>query len=208
MGTGTEVRVNPLFDGINDAASEVLRAGTTTHLVMPGDTIVNQGEPGDKLYVLLEGDVTVVKGIRPVATLSGPNWFGELALLDNAPRSATVIAKTGCRLLTIPKDVLLDAVSKDPTLSLRMLRGYVNKLRADLTPPFWKTKIVKVIGLVFVLVATKFLAKHLPGDVAKHVAKALGEDFTNIITPALAALGLYAKRSDDKKANDAIGDKG
>ena len=208
MGTGTEVRSNTLFDGINDAALDVLRAGANTVLAMPGDVIVKQGDRGDKLYVLLEGEVSVVKGIRHVAKLEGPNWFGELALIDNAPRSATVVAKTGCRLLIIPTDVLLAAVSKDPSLSLRMLRGYVNKLRTDLTPPFWKTKVVKVIGLVFVLIVTKLLMKLLPADVAKHVANMLGDDLTSYITPILAGLGLYAQAADGKKASDAIGGKG
>lgn len=208
MGTGTTVRVNPLFDGINDAAYETLTAGCTMTEVEPRGVIITQGEKGDKLYVLLDGEVLVMKGIKPVAQLDAPNWFGELALIDNAPRSATVVAKTSCRLLIVPKGVLLDAVSKDPTLSLRMLRGYVNKLRADMTPPIWKSKLAQVIALALLLVALKVIFKIVPGDFAKVAAKALSDDFTTILTGAMAVMGFLAKKADDKKTRDSISGKG
>ncbi len=208
MGKGTTVRVNPLFDGINDEAYNILATGSDLLEIEPTGIIIKQGERGDKLYVLLDGEVIVLKGIKPVATLEGPNWFGELALIDNAPRTATVIAKTECRLLIVPKNVLMEAVSKDPSLSLRMLRGYLNKLRADMTPPIWKSRIVKVIALAAVLVAAKLLAKLIPGDAAKMIAKMLSDDFSTIITAVLAGLGFLAKKADDKTARDSISGKG
>lgn len=74
----------------------------------PGSVIVREGESGDLLYVLAEGDAVVTKQAKFVAHLDAPNYFGESALLSGEPRKATVIAGTrGAKLLTLSRERFL-----------------------------------------------------------------------------------------------------
>merc|ERR1712187_150885 len=76
---------------------------------MGGETIIKQDTPGDELYILEEGECIVEKVYIPgtpskkVNEYKSGDYFGELALLHNEPRAATVIAKTDCRLLTLKR---------------------------------------------------------------------------------------------------------
>lgn len=70
-------------------------AGGLTEVRFPsGATIVTQGEPADRFYVILRGEVEVIKDGSAVATLGSGQFFGEVGLLNSAPRTATVIART------------------------------------------------------------------------------------------------------------------
>jgi len=66
-----------------------------------GATIVTQGEVGQKFYILEEGNAVATKDRREVMSYSAGDYFGELALINNKPRAATVIAKGACRLLSV-----------------------------------------------------------------------------------------------------------
>jgi hypothetical protein len=71
----------------------------------PGDVIVRQGEPGDAFYVIVDGDVSVERGGGQVlAQLSKGDYFGEMALLSDEPRNATVKAVSACTTLTMTRD--------------------------------------------------------------------------------------------------------
>mmetsp|Transcript_4893 Transcript_4893/g.8730 ORF Transcript_4893/g.8730 Transcript_4893/m.8730 type:complete len:401 (+) Transcript_4893:72-1274(+) len=66
-----------------------------------GAIIVTQGEVGQKFYILEEGKANATKGSEQVMSYSSGDYFGELALINNKPRAATVTAKTNCRLLSV-----------------------------------------------------------------------------------------------------------
>jgi CRP-like cAMP-binding protein len=68
--------------------------GPRTRRVAAGTTIVNEGEDGDEFFVILDGTARVSRQGRKIATLGPGSGFGELALFDNAPRNATVVADT------------------------------------------------------------------------------------------------------------------
>lgn len=89
--------------------------------VTAGTVVVRQGEPGDTLFVVEQGRFDVlVDGIK-VATLSEGEHFGDLALVDEAPRSATIVAATDARLLTIHRDALRAYCSMEPAVGSRIL---------------------------------------------------------------------------------------
>nr|AET50839.1 hypothetical protein [Eimeria tenella] len=69
-----------------------------SQLYHAGDTIIREGEAGDTFYLLLDGEAEAVKGGKVVMKYSRDSYFGELALLKNQPRAATVTAKTDCKV--------------------------------------------------------------------------------------------------------------
>src|SRR5207249_11350199 len=66
-----------------------------------GDVIFKEGESGDEMYVVLEGEVAVIVHDKIVETVGVDNFLGEMALIDSRPRSATAVAKTDCKLAPI-----------------------------------------------------------------------------------------------------------
>jgi PPM family protein phosphatase len=95
-----------------------LRVGRIVNelFVTPGQVIVRQGDLGDTLYVVVQGQVSVVIEDREVAVLSQGEHFGELALVDTDPRSATILAKGFGHLLTIERDALREYCMMEPGL--------------------------------------------------------------------------------------------
>ena len=79
-----------------------------------GTEIVRQGDPGDRFYVIESGEVTVSKNGRQVATLEQGDFFGEIALLKEIPRTATVTARKDTLLYALERDDFLEAVTGHP----------------------------------------------------------------------------------------------
>lgn len=94
----------------------------------PGEIIFREGEPGDRLYVVLEGQVMISKyipgaGEEALAFLERGDYFGEMALIDNRPRSAEAKAHgEGAVVLAIPRDVVEGILNVNRVSSLRLLR--------------------------------------------------------------------------------------
>jgi hypothetical protein len=114
----------PLFAGID--SRELASAGEVIS-VPPGESLVREGEPGDRFYVLLDGEVQVTIGGRSVRTLAAGDWFGEIALLHNVPRTATVTATTEAKLWTLGRRTFLaslgEAAPVDPAAPDAALPG-------------------------------------------------------------------------------------
>ncbi len=89
--------------------------------VRPGDTIVRQGERGDTMYTVVQGNVGVMVGGREVATFGPGEHFGELALVDELPRSADIVAKNDVRLLAIDRASLREFCMLEPALGNQIL---------------------------------------------------------------------------------------
>ncbi len=94
-----------------------------------GDEIFAEGEAGDALYLVLDGRVRVHKADRMIAELGERECFGEMALLDAAPRSATVTTLTDVRLLRISREDFQEIMSEKPEIAAGIIKVLVRRLR-------------------------------------------------------------------------------
>ncbi|RME23631.1 MAG: cyclic nucleotide-binding domain-containing protein [Deltaproteobacteria bacterium] len=101
-----------------------------------GDKIVREGEPGDALYVLLDGSADVfiddMGTEKKVGELEAGALFGEMAVITNQPRSATVVAREPVEVLRIPKREVLDVLKDYPKLRELMARLGVRRTETNL----------------------------------------------------------------------------
>src|SRR5690606_24682873 len=98
--------------------------------VPAGADVVRQGEVGDSLYVVAEGEVSVRDGPRGLEVLGEGEAFGEMALLDPGPRSATVTAAVPSRLLRLSRGPFLDLVYERPEVAVGIMEVLVRRLRS------------------------------------------------------------------------------
>ncbi len=95
----------------------------------PGEEIFAEGDAGDALYLVLAGTVRVHKADRVIAELGERECFGEMAILDTSPRSATVTAGPGARLLRIAREDFQEILSDKPEIALGIIKVLSRRLR-------------------------------------------------------------------------------
>jgi CRP-like cAMP-binding protein len=110
-------------------------AGARTTAAAAGERVIAQWEYAREFYVILDGEVEVRSGDRPLGTLGPGEFFGELAALEwgagyGYPRTASVAATTAVRLLVLPGRVLNDLVRDAPTVSERIRAAMRDRLSA------------------------------------------------------------------------------
>jgi CRP-like cAMP-binding protein len=126
----------PLFADLEPTELRSLGAEARRRTYPKGDYICRQGDPGEALFVLIDGRVKVFvtseEGDEMIlATLQPPDVFGELALIDGGPRSASIQALEPATVLLLTRATLLDLVSREPAVSevlLRSLGGLVRRM--------------------------------------------------------------------------------
>ena len=119
----------PLFKGI-DADGLAKLAGLATTVDFPaGHVIARQGEIGTGFFVIVSGEVRVVRDGNVVARLGPGAFFGELSVLDRMPRNATVAAETQTTCLALASWDFEQVLLEEPVLTLTILRGVATRLR-------------------------------------------------------------------------------
>ena len=108
------LRSLPLFSPLGAPALEGLARGLAELQAPAGTVVVREGEPGDRFYVVAEGELDVSARGRELRTIGRGDGFGEIALLENVPRTATVTALTDSRLYSLDKPSFLASVSSHP----------------------------------------------------------------------------------------------
>jgi len=97
--------------------------------VRAGGVIFREGEQAEELFVIKSGYVRIQVGNRMMADLTADSIFGEMALIDSEPRSATAVAITDVELVPISEKQFLFLVSQTPHFALKVMRTLVQRLR-------------------------------------------------------------------------------
>jgi CRP-like cAMP-binding protein len=106
-------------------------AGAPACELKAGEIIFKEGDPGAEFFVIQSGKVDIQLGNRLLGTLGDHDIFGEMALIDPAPRSATAVAKTDVKLVPVTEKQFLFLVSRTPYFALNVMRTLVRRLRAQ-----------------------------------------------------------------------------
>lgn len=96
---------------------------------MPGDKIVREGDSGDEMYIILQGKVTIEVGDIIVGEMASGDFFGEMSLIDNAPRSATVTAQEATLLFAINDKNFERIIAWEPTIAIRIMKSLSKRVR-------------------------------------------------------------------------------
>lgn len=97
--------------------------------ISSGGLVFGEGEPGDALYIVVEGRVRVHKGDRALAELGERECFGEMSVLDSEPRSASVSATEETVLLKIGREEFRDILAERPEISVGIMKVLSRRLR-------------------------------------------------------------------------------
>lgn len=94
-----------------------------------GQVILREGEPGDRLYIVAEGQVDIMINGKILETVEPGGILGELALIDDQPRSAMVVARTDCVLTPVSRQHFLALIQRTPLFALQVMRVMAKRLR-------------------------------------------------------------------------------
>ena len=112
---------------MNPAA--MLRGVFDSFRLLAGETLFREGDEGDRMYVVLEGRMDILVGDTIVETASEGGIGGEMALIDDAPRAATVVAATLCRLVAVDRKRFHSLVQSDPAFATHVMKVLSDRLR-------------------------------------------------------------------------------
>ena len=125
---------SPLFAALDPEAQTALRETMEELRLSRGQTLFNEGDPGDRLYVVTQGKIklgrTAADGRENLLAVMGPGeMFGELSLFDPGPRTASAAAITGATLLGLGHDDLEPLLTQRPEVASRLLAALARRLR-------------------------------------------------------------------------------
>ena len=128
------LRKAPLFEALDEEDTAALRSSVNEVRLGRGQTLFNEGDEGDRLYVILSGKVkltrTAVDGRENLLGVLGPSeMFGELSLFDPRPRTASAVAVTDSVLAGLGHDDLRPFLSSRPQVGLQLLKSLAARLR-------------------------------------------------------------------------------
>jgi CRP-like cAMP-binding protein len=121
----------PLFEGLTKRELATLASATDDLQLEPGTVLCREGRVGQEFFVLVDGDVEVTKGGKRIATRSGGDFVGEIALLSTRRRTATVTATTTVRCFVLTQSAFRHVLERSPSVQLKVMTALAERLAAD-----------------------------------------------------------------------------
>ena len=118
----------PLFAACGPKDLKFIARATTDIDASEGDVLVREGRPGHEFFVILDGKARVERAGKRLATLGKGDFFGELALLDKAPRNATIVAEGPLQLVVLGRREFSGLLDDAPHLAHHLLTGLARRL--------------------------------------------------------------------------------
>jgi CRP-like cAMP-binding protein len=126
------LRKIPMFSKIEPAKLKLLAFTSERMRYAAGDVLFKQGDPGDAAFVIITGEAEISietdKGPLVVAQLRDHDFVGEIAILCDVPRTATVTAKTSLEALRITKELFFRLVKEFPEIAVEVMRELAHRL--------------------------------------------------------------------------------
>lgn len=119
----------PVFAGLPGEALSELANLMCELQAKAQEPLFRKGDQGDKMYILVEGEVRVHDGNHVIARLGPGNVFGEFALIDEETRSASVTTEKECLLLYLEKDIMVPLMGKYPEILMGLLHTQIKRMR-------------------------------------------------------------------------------
>jgi CRP-like cAMP-binding protein len=108
---------------------DLLPSETPLKSIPAGEVVFAQGDAGASMYVVIEGEVSVLIDGKVVETVRAGGVVGELALIDSQPRSATAISRTRCLVSPVDERRFMDLIAREPEFALQVMRVMAKRLR-------------------------------------------------------------------------------
>lgn len=120
----------PLFSSLHKSQLHTMAVTAKERVYHDGDTIVKHGEKGIGFYLILGGQARIEKAGKQLASLGAGQYFGEMALLDEQPRTADVKASGAVRCLVLSPWEFWSAVGDEPEVLRHLLKETVRRIRS------------------------------------------------------------------------------
>jgi CRP-like cAMP-binding protein len=131
------LRRAPLFDGLSRKALSELAKMTEDVDVRAGTVLCKEGAIGHEFFVIMDGEAEVTSNGKPIAVHRSGDFFGEIALIESVPRTATVKAKTPLRFFVLTRQSFLRMLDQNLAVERKVLRALAKRviaLSADPNP--------------------------------------------------------------------------
>lgn len=125
----------PLFEGLDRHELEELAKRTDDLDFAAGKVLCKQGEAGSDFFVIMDGEVEVTRDGQPVAISGGAEFFGEVSLVEDIPRTATVTTTTPVRCFVLTRGRFLHLLDDQPDVERKVLRALAKRLVAESDSP-------------------------------------------------------------------------
>lgn len=141
-----------LFNRLSDDDLMILASHSSVKQYKKNTVVVNRGDETSSLYVILEGDLNAYvdddEGKELILSKMGPGEsFGELSLLSNASRSASVITTTPCKLAIISKSLFMECLTRNPNIACDIIQSLINRVH-NLTENVSSLALLDVYGRI------------------------------------------------------------
>jgi CRP/FNR family transcriptional regulator, cyclic AMP receptor protein len=124
------LRKAPLFEGLSRKELEELAKLADDLEVQSGKVLTRQGDVGREFFVLMDGEVEIERSGNSLGTRGAGDFIGEIAILEDVPRTATVTAKTPVRLFVLTSQSFRSVVDRFPEVENKVLRTLARRLVA------------------------------------------------------------------------------
>ena len=125
------LRRSPLFEGLSKKDLTELARHTEDVDVSAGQVLCKEGQSGSEFFVILEGEAAITRKGTPIRTLGPGEFFGEIALVEDGPRTASVTAKTPLRTFVLTRGDFLHLLDEQPMVERKVLRALARRVCSE-----------------------------------------------------------------------------